>query len=278
MTASVCHRRVLCRCRRRAGRGAARRTKPLTTTVLFDREIVRILNSHCVMCHVGEWAVLSARDLRADVAAEAEDQRRGASRATCRRGPAFPGYGQFANENSLTLRETQFIVSWVEGLGPRNAGTVFTNTSTPSAAEAAGGARACRLRRWQLGEPRSERAARADHDRARQPNDVKRTVDRSRIDDGAPASRDRVHAGRSPRGARGVLHRSGNRASGSAAGRRGMASRSSLRARRSDFRLAPISPSRFTISTRTPASSIAAGLACSSGLDRREPRPIWCSP
>lgn len=23
----------------------------LTTTVLFDREIVRILNAHCVMCH-----------------------------------------------------------------------------------------------------------------------------------------------------------------------------------------------------------------------------------
>ena len=24
----------------------------LTTTVLFDREIVRILDKHCVMCHV----------------------------------------------------------------------------------------------------------------------------------------------------------------------------------------------------------------------------------
>ena len=35
---------------------------------------------------------------------------------------AVPGYGQFVNDNSLTLRETQFIVSWVEGLGPRNAG------------------------------------------------------------------------------------------------------------------------------------------------------------
>ena len=48
--------------------------------------------------------------------------------------PAFPGYGQFINDNSLTLRETQFIVSWVEGSGPRNAGTVFTNTSDPNAA------------------------------------------------------------------------------------------------------------------------------------------------
>jgi hypothetical protein len=47
---------------------------------------------------------------------------------------AVSGYGEFANENSLTLRETQFIISWVEGLGPRNAGTVFTNTATPGAA------------------------------------------------------------------------------------------------------------------------------------------------
>ena len=52
---------------------------------------------------------------------------------------ALPGYGRFANENVVTLRETQFIVSWVEGLGPRNAGTVFTNTAaqaggSPSAA------------------------------------------------------------------------------------------------------------------------------------------------
>jgi hypothetical protein len=47
---------------------------------------------------------------------------------------AVPGYGQFANDNSLTLRETQFLVSWVEGLGPRNAGRVFLNVAVPGAA------------------------------------------------------------------------------------------------------------------------------------------------
>src|SRR2546423_225559 len=98
----------------------------LTTTVLFDREIVRILNKHCIMCHTEsgpsfpletyEQTWLQGRKIRADIIA--------------RHMPpwsAVPGYGQFANDNSLTLRETQFIVSWVEGLGPRNAGTVFTN-------------------------------------------------------------------------------------------------------------------------------------------------------
>jgi len=46
---------------------------------------------------------------------------------------AIPGYGDFANDNSLTLREVQFMVSWVEGLGPRNAGTVFLNVQDPGA-------------------------------------------------------------------------------------------------------------------------------------------------
>src|SRR5262245_4901868 len=103
----------------------------LTTTVLFDREIVRILNAHCVMCHVEggpsfpletyEQTWLEGRKIRSDVIA--------------RHMPpwaAVPGYGQFANDNSLTLRETQFMVSWGEGLGPRNSGPVFTNVGASS--------------------------------------------------------------------------------------------------------------------------------------------------
>src|SRR5437870_3499525 len=105
----------------------------LTTTVLFDREIVRILNKHCVMCHMEngpsfpletyEQTWLQGRKIRSDVIA--------------RHMPpwaAVPGYGQFANENNLTLRAIQFMVSWVEGLGPRNAGTVFLNVQEAGAA------------------------------------------------------------------------------------------------------------------------------------------------
>jgi hypothetical protein len=124
----------------------------LTTTVLFDREIVRILNAHCVMCHSDggpsfpletyEQTWLAGRKVRAEVIA--------------RHMPpwaAVPGYGQFANENSLTLRETQFLVSWVEGLGPRNAGTVFTNV-VDSAGKPRTAVRAQpHSNHWQLGEP-----------------------------------------------------------------------------------------------------------------------------
>lgn len=106
--------------------GPAFSHETLTTTVLFDREIVQILNRRCVMCHFEkgpsfpletyEQTWLRGRQIRASVIA--------------RHMPpwnAVSGYGQFANDNSLTLRETQFVVSWVEGLGPRNSGTIFTN-------------------------------------------------------------------------------------------------------------------------------------------------------
>jgi hypothetical protein len=146
----------------------------LTTTVLFDREIVRILDKHCVMCHAEsgpsfplvtyEQTWLQKRSIRADVIA--------------RHMPpwaAVSGYGQFANENSLTLREVQFIVSWVEGLGPRNAGTVFTNTATPGAARPRDIEAHTDFGRWQLGEPQLKRQL-TPNTIEPQASEVKRTV------------------------------------------------------------------------------------------------------
>ena len=147
----------------------------LTTTVLFDREIVRIIDKHCVMCHVEngasfplgtyEQAWLQKRQIRADVIA--------------RHMPpwsAVPGYGQFANDNSLTLRETQFIVSWVEGLGPRNAGTVFLNVTDASSARTKEVRAHVDFGHWQLGEPQLTRQLSANTMEAQAPNQVKRTV------------------------------------------------------------------------------------------------------
>jgi hypothetical protein len=124
----------------------------LTTTVLFDREIVRILDKHCVMCHFEKGPAfpletwdqtwLHARKIR--------------SEAIARHMPpwsAFPGYGEFANDNGLTLRETQFLVSWVEGSGPRNAGTVFTNVADPNAPRRKEVRAQADFSQWQLGTP-----------------------------------------------------------------------------------------------------------------------------
>jgi hypothetical protein len=147
----------------------------LTTTVLFDREIVRILDKHCVMCHAEngpsfpletyEQTWLQKRPIRADVIA--------------RHMPpwaAVPGYGQFANDNGLTLREAQFIVSWVEGLGPRNSGTVFTNTAALGAALPKEVRAHTDFGRWQLGTPQLTRQLAPNTIEPLQGNQIKRTA------------------------------------------------------------------------------------------------------
>lgn len=128
----------------------------LTTTVLFDREIVRILNKHCVMCHAErgpafpletyEQTWVQGRKIRTDVIARHMPP-----------WPAVAGYGEFVNDNSLTLRETQFMVSWVEGLGPRNAGTVFLNVQDSAAAKPKVARAQPDFDRWQLGRPTTTR-------------------------------------------------------------------------------------------------------------------------
>jgi hypothetical protein len=147
----------------------------LTTTVLFDREIVRILDSHCVMCHAEkgpsfpletyEQTWLQKRPIRAEVISRHMPP-----------WPAVPGYGQFANDNGLTLRETQFVISWVEGLGPRNSGTVFTNTAVPAAA----GPKEVRAHidfgRWHLGQPQLTRQLPPNAVEPQSGNQMKRLV------------------------------------------------------------------------------------------------------
>ena len=146
-----------------------------TTTVLFDREIVRILNSHCVMCHTEggpafpletyEQTWLQGREIRADVIARHMPP-----------WPAVPGYGQFENDNSLTLPERQFVVSWVEGLGPRNAGTVFTNVVDPNAARPKAVQAHADFGRWQLGQPSLTRRLESVTIESGHPNQIKRSV------------------------------------------------------------------------------------------------------
>jgi hypothetical protein len=147
----------------------------VNTTVLFDREIVRVLNNHCVMCHVERgpsFPLASYEDVWL--------QRRKISAAVIARHmppwPAMPGYGRFANENVVTLRESQFIVSWMEGLGPRNAGTVFTNTSDPNAPKTAAVRAHVDFNAWPLGAPDLVREFEAVVVEPNQPDDVTRTT------------------------------------------------------------------------------------------------------
>ncbi len=156
----------------------------LTTTVLFDREIVRILDRHCVMCHVEngpsfplatyEETWLRGRQIRAEVL-----------RRHMPPWSAVPGYGQFVNDNSLTLRESQFIISWVEGLGPRNGGTVFSNVVDPDAKPRPPVRAHVDFGGWQLGEPDVKRPLTPHVVEARQGN----TLDRAVVETGLVSER-----------------------------------------------------------------------------------------
>ena len=147
----------------------------LTTTVLFDREIVRLLNDRCVMCHVDrglafpletyEQTWLQGRAMRSSVL-----------RRHMPPWSAVAGYGEFINDNHLTLRESQFLVSWVEGLGPRNAGKVFLNVVDPRAVAPREIRATPHIDHWQLGEPELSRRLTPTTIEARSPDVVRRSV------------------------------------------------------------------------------------------------------
>jgi hypothetical protein len=155
--------------------GPVRTHETVTTTVLFDREIVRILNSHCVMCHVeGGPSFPLATYEQVWV-----DKRKISAAVIARRMPpwaAFSGYGRFANENVVTLRESQFIVSWMEGLGPRNAGKVFTNTAGASTPVAPAVRAHIDFNVWQVGPPDLVRELDSVTVDPKRPDNVVRTV------------------------------------------------------------------------------------------------------
>jgi len=147
----------------------------VTTTVLFDREIVRILDKHCVMCHVENGPSFPLATYE-----QVWVEKRKISAAIIARHmppwPALSGYGRFSNENAVTLRESQFIVSWMEGLGPRNAGKVFTNTADPNAPKPPAARAHIDFGSWQIGQPDLTRELEAITVEPNRPDDVKRTV------------------------------------------------------------------------------------------------------
>ena len=94
---------------------------PITTTVVFNREIAAILNQRCSPCHVARGMAMPLQtyaDARPWAIAIKEE-------ILARRMPPWPaerGFGAFANDTSLTLREREFLISWVDGGAPEGTG------------------------------------------------------------------------------------------------------------------------------------------------------------
>jgi len=155
-----------------------------TTTTVFDREIVRILNKHCVACHA-EKSLSFPLTSYEETWFRARSIKAAALRRHMPPWRAISGYGQFMNDNGLTSREVEFIVSWVDGGGPRNAGTVFLNVQDSGPV----GGRKVRAQAdfeaWQLGESSLTRQIAATTIEPGQANHVRRSV----VDPGLTAER-----------------------------------------------------------------------------------------
>ena len=108
-----------------AGPPAARAHAQPTTTVQFDREIVHILDNHCVMCHAPDGLAFPLVTYEQTYAARWKIRQDALNRHMAPWG-AVAGYGVFANDNGLTQREIDFLSSWAESYGPRNNGQVYT--------------------------------------------------------------------------------------------------------------------------------------------------------
>ncbi|HEY6458452.1 MAG TPA: copper-binding protein [Steroidobacteraceae bacterium] len=122
-----------------------------TTTVQFDREIVRILDDHCVMCHVEKGLAFPLVTYEQTYASRWQIRMDALDRHMAP-WPATLGIGEFVNDNSLTQPEIDFLSSWAESYGPRNNGAVDTGvpaaTSTPKVIQAR-----VDPGHWVLGEP-----------------------------------------------------------------------------------------------------------------------------
>ena len=89
----------------------------ITTKVTFDREIIRLFNTHCISCHQTggpAFSLASYAEARPWAKAIGEEVLR-------RRMPpwgAVKGFGDFRSDQGLTPEQLELIVDWEEGGAP----------------------------------------------------------------------------------------------------------------------------------------------------------------
>lgn len=98
----------------------ARSHDPVTTSVTFNKEIIRILQRSCLECH-------APGKIKSDIPLTSFEEARPWAKAIKeevleKRMPPFQavkGYGEFHNAYLLAQREIELLVSWIEGGAPR---------------------------------------------------------------------------------------------------------------------------------------------------------------
>nr|MDQ3012772.1 hypothetical protein [Acidobacteriota bacterium] len=94
--------------------------EPITTKVMFNKEVIRILNRNCLACH-------APGKIRSDISLTTYEEARPWAKAIKeevlekRMMPfqAVKGYGKFQHDYALPQRDVDQLVSWIEGGAPR---------------------------------------------------------------------------------------------------------------------------------------------------------------
>jgi hypothetical protein len=94
--------------------------EPITTKVMFNKEVIRILERHCLACH-------APGKIKSDIPLTTFEEARPWAKAIKeevlekRMAPfqAVKGYGSFIHDYTLPKRDIELLVSWIEGGAPR---------------------------------------------------------------------------------------------------------------------------------------------------------------
>ena len=114
--------------------GARVRTDdPVSSSVRFTGEIVRILDRRCVACHDTRSLSMPLTNYR-DVRAWGRAIREEIVEQRMPPWPAARGYGRFRNDLSLTAREMTTVLSWIDGGMPRGDDRDLPAAPAPGAA------------------------------------------------------------------------------------------------------------------------------------------------
>ncbi|MGE0128750.1 MAG: hypothetical protein AB7U82_11780 [Blastocatellales bacterium] len=94
--------------------------EPITTKVMFNKEVIRILERNCLACH-------APGKIKSDISLTTYEEARPWAKAIKeevlekRMMPfqAVKGYGSFVHDYTLPQRDVELLVSWIEGGAPR---------------------------------------------------------------------------------------------------------------------------------------------------------------
>ncbi len=124
--------------------------EPITTKILFNKDVVRIFKRNCLGCHhpggIAPWSLVTYEEARPWAKAIKEELLE-------QRMPPWhlmKGYGDFSNAPALTQRDIDMIVNWVEGGAPPGKLELLPKEPLVSTD-------------WQLGEPDLVLKAEAAH-------------------------------------------------------------------------------------------------------------------